>query len=126
MHVRALSVLAAFFLGLSAFAQAPPSLDGRWSVKYPSMRGATIEVNVVVTNGTGTWQALLKNRNDPCIGTEFPLAMTNATAEGVDVVVSGSKALQGCPDFVWRANRVDDKTYEGTLRDGRKFVMTRL
>lgn len=73
--------------------------------------GAVLLLSTLVLAQTasynGTWRASYKS--------------PRGADRGGTVVVNG----EGCPDSVMNMKRVDDKTLEGALDDGRKFTLTR-
>lgn len=117
--------LIACFACMTGFAQEPSSLNGNWVAKFPSASGQPREAKLVISNGAGTYQLLAKSRDDPCVGREAPIVISNVSSEGFELGILASKALTGCRDSQWQAKRVDDKTYEGVFGDGRKFMLTR-
>lgn len=111
--------------GLTCAAQDVASLAGTWSGAFALPSGQSREAKIVITGETGTWQTNARNRENPCIGREFPLDVLNVTPTSFDLAVNSSKSLSGCPDGKFQLKRVDDKTYEGQFADGRKLVLSR-
>ena len=118
-------LFATFSLSLACSAQDLGSLAGTWTATFSTPAGVSRTAKVVVVGDSGTWQTDAKNRENPCIGLEAPIAVSKVSAEGFGLAVNGSNALQGCPDSAFEMKRVNDKTYEGQFSDGRKFVLSK-
>jgi hypothetical protein len=122
---RGLIFFLAYFAYAVASGQDASSLNGTWVATFPSPTGLPRDARVVISNGAGTYQLLAKNRDDPCVGLEAPVLISNMSNEGFDMAILTSKAMVGCRDTKWETKRIDDKTYEGVFGDGRKFVLRR-
>ena len=116
---------AALLLSFTCAAQDLGSLAGIWNASFSTVTGIPRTAKIVIAGDSGTWQTAALNRDNPCIGREVPIAISNVTREGFGLAVIGSKALQGCPDSAWELKRMDDDNYEGQFGDGRKFVLSR-
>ena len=123
------TAITALCICFSAISQDAASLDGTWLAKFPAPSTAfnkgSREAKLVIANGAGTFQLSFKAREDPCIGREFPITISNVSTEGFDIDVQASKVLAGCQNFTWKPKRAEGGGYEGTFPDGRKFVLIR-
>jgi hypothetical protein len=109
----------------SARSQDASELNGRWVANVRALDGSTREVRITLENGTGTFKLLVKNREDPCLGLEFPVSILEVTADGFEMMVRASRALAGCPDFRWKPRRAVAGGYEGITPIGAKYVLVR-
>ncbi|NRF68927.1 hypothetical protein HLB44_18190 [Aquincola sp. S2] len=123
--VRILVAAGIALMGGAAVGQSLSSLDGVWLARFPGPQGLPREAKLTLSGGTGSYQLLAKNRDDPCLGVQAPVVVSNLTVEGFDLQIQMSKALNGCRDAFWKPRRVDDRNYEGVFPDGRRFVITR-
>ena len=124
MFTRTLLV-ATLSISLTCAAQNVASLAGTWAGAFALPNGQPREAKIVIAGEVGTWQPYAQNRDNPCIGREFPIDVLNVTPAGFDLAVNSSKSLPGCPDGKFQLKRVDDKTFEGQFPDGRKLVLSR-
>lgn len=119
-------VLAALAIATSATAQdANKAYDGKWLVKIAldNYRG---EADVVIEGNAGTYKRRVAGRrDDPCVGREVPIEITAATAEGLEYMVYGSKALKGCPDGKVTLKRLPDGTLDGQASNGARMTHIR-
>lgn len=115
---------ALLWLSAAVAAQAV-SYDGNWRASFKSARGADRGGTVVLAGETGTWDMEVSNRNDPCAGRAYPVAVQKATADELVFEVSRAKVLTGCATSIMSFKRVDDKTLEGAFEDGRKLTLTK-
>jgi hypothetical protein len=122
---RILISIAALFLFASAAAQEPAPFDGKWLAKFSTERGEAREAVLNVKGTSGTWQVQTRARGNPCVGLEAPVTATVVSASELELKFHNSKALTGCTDNGAKVRRVDDKTLEGTLDDGRKVSLVR-
>jgi hypothetical protein len=65
------------------------------------------------------------SRTDACIGREAPITVQVASAEELVFKVNRSQVLTGCPDFVMKFKKIDDKTMKAELPGGRSATLTR-
>ena len=124
MLARTLFV-ATLSISLTCAAQDVGSLAGTWAGAFAALNGQPREAKIVIAGETGTWQTYANNRDNPCVGREFPIDVLNVTPTSFDLAVNSSKSLPGCPDGKFQLKRVDDKTYESKFPDGRKLVLSR-
>jgi hypothetical protein len=54
----------------------------------------------------------------------MPVAV-QSSGDDLTLVVSGSQAVGGCPDFTVTLKRVDDTSYDGSFPDARKIHLAR-
>ncbi|MBU1361018.1 MAG: hypothetical protein KKC85_02790 [Gammaproteobacteria bacterium] len=113
------------FLSFVAWGQ-PASYEGTWTAKFETKRGTGRGGVVVIQGSGGTWDMEGGGRQtDPCTGRQAPILVQSATADELVFEVKRSTALAGCPDSTLTMKRVDEKTLQGAMRDGRSFTLTR-
>jgi hypothetical protein len=117
--------MLAALLALPVLAQSPNPYDGTWTVTFEGAKTAGVEGTVVVKNDGGTWKVLSRDRKDPCVGRETPIAVKTASADELVFEVTRSKIMTGCRDFTMKFKKVDDKTLAGQTTDGRPISMTK-
>ncbi len=126
--MNALRYLIFGILGIAsvAHAQEEHSYDGTWLAQYTSRNsGRAEEATLIIKGKVGTWQNRRGFRKgDRCIGLEFPVEVTRATATELEVNTYGSKVLTGCSDDTLALKRVDDKTLKG-VRNESPLTLTR-
>ena len=123
---RMLMLCLAAFTALNCAAQTD-ALDGAWLAKWSAPNGTGREAKVAIKGEQGTWKLATSrvNREDPCIGSAIPFDVSR-NEEGVAFAMSPSKALAGCgQDYTLKMKKVDDRTMQGSFRDGRPFTVTR-
>lgn len=111
-------------MSLPSVAQHSATLDGDWVAKF-NANGKPHEAKVVIRADTGTWKNHARSQGNPCIGLEMPIAIGKLQPDGFELGVNGSKALAGCEDLAIQMKRIDDKTFEGTSTNGKKFHLKR-
>ncbi|SEB06656.1 hypothetical protein [Variovorax sp. YR216] len=114
------------FTALNCDAQTE-ALDGAWVAKWNAPNGTGREAKVAIKGEQGTWKMATSrmNREDPCNGNPIPFDVSKSD-EGVAFAMSPSKGMAGCgQDYTLKMKKVDDKTMEGSFRDGRTFTVTR-
>ena len=108
-----------------AIAQTLNPYNGTWVVSFDGKSTADLEGKVIVADGGGTWKVLARSTKNPCIGREAPIAVQSSSADELVIEVNRSKVLSGCKDFTFRFKKIDDKTLEGKLSDGRAMTLTK-
>ncbi len=108
-----------------AIAQTPNPYNGTWVVSFDGKSTADLEGKVIVTDGGGTWKVLARSTKNPCIGREAPITLQSSSVDELVIEVNRSKVLSGCKDFTFRFKKIDDKTLEGKLSDGRAMTLTK-
>lgn len=106
-------------------AQTPNPYNGTWVISFDGKTTADLEGKVVVADGAGTWKVVAQSKKNPCVGREAPITVQLASADGLVIEVNRSKVLAGCKDFTFRFKKVDDKTLESQLTDGRTMTLTK-
>ena len=109
---------------LSALAQDKSTYNGNWKVVGAAPGASPFTVELTVEGEGGTWQALVTNREDPCVGKKAPIAVLSATPEELTFRIKLSEALPGCPDSTAKFKRVDENTLRGK-RGKQEFAATR-
>ena len=125
MNVLRLTIVAGTVFGSVALAQVANPYNGTWTIKFDGAARVNLEGTVVVKDDGGSYKVLAQSKNNPCVGREAPLNVKSATADELVFEVTRSKVLSGCEDYTLRFKRVDDKTLQGSLADGRKITLTR-
>lgn len=93
-----LAVVGSVFCG-AALAQTPAAFVGTWTVTW---RGQTkyLEAALSITETGGTWRTLgMSNPINPCWGLEHPIELRPDGEQQAEIIMLGSQALKGCPDF---------------------------
>jgi hypothetical protein len=120
--------IAACLLGVApwAFAQTG-TFDGEWKAHFRSPDQQQREAKVVIKGDGGSWQNLyLPHGADICFKLEVPIEVSSTTAQEITFRGRASKALTGCADGnPVTLKRVDDKTLQGALSDGRPLKLVR-
>ena len=85
--------------GLSA--QTLGSLQGKWSGKTESQVGGELAVELVIAESKGTWRFIPRGtqRNNPCLGKDFPVSVISQSSTELSIEITGSSVMQGCSDF---------------------------
>jgi hypothetical protein len=111
MNALRAMMLTCMLLSSTAFSQTTTAYDGKWKVTWEKPR--PMEAALVISGGTGTWKALVSNRDNPCVGREVPISVQSSTAEDLKISLDFSKALPGCLDSEVEFKRIDDSTLKG-------------
>ena len=108
-----------------AIGQTGPH-DGAWTAHFQAGDQAR-QARVVIKGQGGTWQTLyLPQGADICFRLEVPLEVLSTTPQEISFAGRASRALAGCADGnPVTLKRVDDKTLEGALSDGRPVKLVR-
>lgn len=122
--VKTLSITT-LFLASAATAQETNPYNGTWRAEIEGLKGAALEGTVIIKDQGGTWDMLIRVRNNPCIGRAVPISIQRASADELVFEISRSKALPGCKDGLATLKRVDDKTLQGEFEEGRKLRLVR-
>ena len=125
MYRPTLALLALFALSSAVFAQTANPYNGTWTVLVEGFQRSKLEGTAVVKDEGGTYGITASSRIDACIGREAPIAVQVASAEELVFKVNRSKVLTGCPDFILKFNKIDDKTMKAELPEGRSVTLTR-
>jgi hypothetical protein len=98
--------------------------DGEWTAHF-SAANQVREARVVIKGQGGSWQTLyLPQGADICFKLEVPIEVINTTPQDITFAGRASRALAGCADGnPVTLKRVDDKTLEGALSDGRPLKL---
>jgi len=117
--------IISLFFAVAGFAQQPNPYNGTWRVEFASQKDVVREGEVVIKDEAGSWQVLRHKKGNPCAGREAPVSIQLATEVGLVFAVNASKVITGCKDQVVTLKRVDDRTLQGTMDDGREITMVR-
>ncbi|MDM0117734.1 hypothetical protein QTI66_37145 [Variovorax sp. J22R133] len=117
------ALLAAASMLAAAGARAQSGAhEGSWQATFKTERGAERDGTVVIKGDAGTWDMNSQNRNDPCVGRQYPIAIKKASADELEFVVMREATLAGCKDTTMRLKSTDGTTFTGLL-NGRDFSM---
>jgi hypothetical protein len=111
--IRAMTLVAA----LSALAgpvgaePAAPFL-GTWKVVGEG-EAQVYEARLVLTASGGTWQASVRQRNNPCAGREVPVKLGDATERQLTVTLQFADVMAGCKNSTVILTREADGTISG-------------
>jgi hypothetical protein len=111
----------------AAVSQTAPEFAGHWSAKSVSPKsGAALVVDLVLTRSESSWTYTpIGGKDNPCYRKAFPVTVLAQAASALKLQVDGSKALEGCPDFVVEMERIDTTTYQAHFTDGRSLKFSR-
>jgi hypothetical protein len=125
-NTRCILVILACFSS-TAISQTAPEFAGHWSAKSVSpVSGAALVVDLVLTESESSWTYTpIGGKANPCYGKAFPVTVVGQVGSELKLQVDGSKALEGCPDFVVEMERIDTQTYEAHFIDGRSLKFSR-
>ncbi len=119
------TLLFASLISSLALAQEPNPYDGTWQASFESKKGVGREGTVVIAGKEGTWEILIKKKNNPCAGRSMPIAIERATKDELVFTINRSKTLTGCKDGIANFKRTDDKTLVGEFDGGHPVTLTR-
>jgi hypothetical protein len=102
----------------SGVAQQNGPVSGIWLAKFSAPNGAPREAIVVIRDNSGSWFQDRQNAT-PCSGQELPISVNTVTSEGFELAREGSRLEGVCNNVVLPFKRVDEKTFDGSLPDGR-------
>jgi len=114
-------------LSTTALAQAAP-FDGKWTGTMLGKGGWEQGVEVVIAQAVGTWRFTprgTQGRNSPCLGKEFPIAVTSQSDVALEFAVKGASVLAGCIDQAAILKAPSASVLEGMLEDGRSLRLSR-
>ena len=125
MRIYAGWIIAVVLACAPVLAQEMFPYSGAWHVAMVSKKGEPREGTVTLTDKDGSWDIEHQVFKDPCKGMSAPIVIQRATADELVFQIVRSRSLRGCQDNVATLKRVDDRTLQGELDDGRKLVLTR-
>jgi hypothetical protein len=100
----------------SVFANVvvPEAFVGEWRVTWTGKATKPLEANLSITaNGQGTWQTLTKAQNNPCVGREVPIAVTDISDKAIAVRAKFAEVINGCADVNISLQQREDKSITG-------------
>lgn len=121
----ALTVVGQCLLCAAALAQEPNPYNGTWRAEFQGDQGAPREGTVTIKDDSGTWDMLVRAKNNPCVGRPAPIRVRKATADELVFEIARSQALAGCNDGLATLKPVDAKTLVGEFDQGRKLKLIR-
>ena len=125
MRIAAQALVVAYScVTLPSFAQDTNSYNGNWKVVGSVPGSGSYQADLRIEGDAGSWQALVTNRDDPCVGRKVPISVLSATSEELTFRIKMSEALAGCQDSTAKLKRVDDSTLKGT-RGRQELTATR-
>lgn len=125
VHCLILGLALAASASLTSVAQQNNPHNGSWLAKFMTRGGNPGGATVVVKDSGGTWTSKNTSAGNPCLGLEWPFAVTRATTDIFEISINKSKAMRGCGKLNLTFKRVDGKTLEGQYKDGRKVTLER-
>lgn len=126
--LRSLALLATLACSIAfVAAQEAASLQGKWSASYYTANGFPRMAWLDVEGDAGTWQTMMKDRNNHCIGRPMPVVIEKRHADGFQLTVTPSTVIAGCTDYFIDFKRSENGTFEGFFSDApsRKVVLSR-
>jgi len=126
-------ILALCALGCAWSAQAQEassaSYDGTWSMTGVNASGQSIDSELVLKGGGGTWRLFpagkQKAKDNACIMKYFPVSVTKSTAEELTFHVNGPAVMLGCNEFTATLKPLDANTLDGTIEGQSKLHLER-
>ena len=98
------------------------SYDGTWAVSGTTFEGRTLNAELVLKGGAGTWRLYARGataaKNNPCLLKSFPVSVQKSTADELRIHVDGPDVISGCPEFTVTLKPTGDNALEGTTRRG--------
>ena len=119
------TLLAAFLAAQPAVAQTDNPFNGSWTISFDGKKTVDLDGTVVVNGTGGTWNIVAQSRKNPCVGRAYPLTVQKATADELTFTVNRAVTLAGCNDSTHTFKKVNDKTLNGELAEGRAVTLTR-
>lgn len=123
MKPRSIALALPLALWLAAAARADDGYDGTWKIVFDGKVAVDIEGTVVVKGSEGTWNVVTRSRRNPCVGREYPITVKKATAEDLVFEVERARTLQGCRNTTYSFKRIDAKTLQGEVGEGRTSLL---
>ncbi|ROZ64933.1 hypothetical protein [Ramlibacter sp. WS9] len=97
--MRAASIATALALACAcASAQSPNPYEGIWKATWDG-RIRQFEATVVIKGDAGTWKTSARDRNDPCVGLEVPIVVSEASPQLLVFKADFDKVIAGCSGF---------------------------
>jgi hypothetical protein len=121
------SLVASCFLATISGAQSPLSIDGIWKGTVTETSGTMVNVSLNLKGASGSFY-LEQNpnfRQNPCMGKELPVVVTELEAKSVRLSVQGNIILRGCFTQVLSLS-LDEGMAIGKTSDGRAISLKRV
>jgi hypothetical protein len=125
MTTARLLLIAACLAPLPVLAQDPNPLNGNWIARFNLPNGVSREARLEISGDKGTWQSRASNRNDPCVGKQMPVVVSDFDGQGFKLAILGSQALRGCPDTALDVKREGEQAWLGESPQGLKVLIAR-
>jgi hypothetical protein len=124
--MRSATFLAAALFSLTVGAQELTPLSGTWEgTMTSSSTGKATRVQLTVQESSSAYRVLDRAKNNACASQDRP-ATVKPGRDATDVVLSvESGAIADCPAWTLSMKRIDDKTLEGTFRNGSVLHLAR-
>ena len=119
------TLLAAFLAAQPVVAQTDNPFNGSWTISFDGKKTVDLDGTVVVNGTGGTWNIVAQSRKNPCVGRAYPITVQKATADELTFTVNRAVTLAGCNDSTHTFKKVNDKTLNGELAEGRAVSLTR-
>jgi hypothetical protein len=122
-----LGFFASCFLATICGAQSPLSIDGIWKGIVTETNGTIVNVSLNLKGSSGSFY-LEQNpnfRQNPCMGKELPVVVTEVDAKSVRLSVQGNTVLRGCFTQILSLS-IDEGMAIGKTSDGRAIALKRI
>lgn len=121
MLKHTLTAVLIVFSSTTTFSQQPSAFTGKWAGSMETVNFGATPVELVINDTGGTWRVFSKvggDKNNACLGKEFPVVVTSQTATDLVFEVRGSEVIRGCPNPSVSLKSPDGKTLVGALKSG--------
>ncbi len=125
MNPTSFAVVCALLMAAPAVAQTENPYNGKWTIAFDGKKTVDLEGSVVIKDTGGTWHIVAQARKNPCVGREYPITVTKASADELVFKVNRAETLAGCKDSTHSFKKVDDKTLQGEIGEGRAASLIR-
>ena len=119
------TLLAAFLAAEPVVAQTDNPFNGSWTISFDGKKTVDLDGTVVVNGTGGTWNTVAQSRKNPCVGRAYPITVQKATADELTFTVNRAVTLASCNDSTHTFKKVNDKSLNGELAEGRAVSLTR-
>ena len=119
------TLLAAFLAAQPVVAQTDNPFNGSWTISFDGKKTVDLDGTVVINGTGGTWDIVAQSRKNPCVGRAYPITVQKATADELTFTVNRAVTLASCNDSTHTFKKVNDKSLNGELAEGRAVSLTR-
>jgi hypothetical protein len=127
MRISHTAAAVLFVLASSVHAQPSP-YDGKWAGFATSSTGAEVRVELKLGKDGGSVRfAQMMNYTtiDQCAERDLPVVVESHTPSALTISIKGGAVLKGCLEETATLKVLDNKTLQGTLKDGRSMKLSR-